>query len=272
MNSTAQRIGQVLEQHLSNGGIVLGDDVNAGGLGGCTQGLSHDGLLDVPIGSRSALGLGLGIALAGTPVVVEVDATASLDVSVLRDAVRAEGFAPTLVIRVGAGGQAGALDAAFDVPGLSVWASSAANADAVLAHCLQGGVHLILESRTDYARRVEPVRFEPIVEHRQGRHATIATWGAGVRAGLDAAETLATEGIDAGVVELVQLSPVPDALASAVTSTGRLIVAHPGDPARAGLVQRRVLQGAFLYLESPLARCAGRPQAVIEAVRDSVHY
>lgn len=271
-HTVAQRIGAVLGEHIARGGIVLGDDVHAGGLGGCTQGLPVEGMLDVPVGSRSALGLGLGMALAGTPVVVEVDATASLDPSVLRDAVRASGFTPTLVIRVASGGEAGVLDAAFAVEGLSVWASSEDTADRVLAHCLKGGVHLILESRTAYGRRAAPVDFAPVVTHRQGSHATLATWGNGVHSSLEAAEALAAEGIDVAVVELVQLAPVPAALNEAVVATGRLVVAHPGAPELAEVVQRRVLEGAFLYLESPLTRCDTATDAVARAVRDSVWY
>lgn len=272
MKTTAQRIGQVLGEHIARGGIVLGDDVHAGGLGGCTQGLPVRGMLDVPIGSRSALGLGLGMALAGKPVVVELDSTSSVDPSVLRDAVRASGFSPNLVVRVGSGGQAGVLDTAFSLPGLSVWATSEDSAASVLSHCLAGGVHLILESRAAYARRCAPVEFAPVVEHRQGAHATIVTWGDGVAGSLEAAEGLASEGIEAGVVELVQLSPLPAGLAQVVVSTGRLVVAHPGAAELAESVQRHVLDAAFLYLESPLARCETRAAQVAQAVRDSVYY
>ena len=276
MNTVAQQLRGVLAQHLQTGGWLLGDSVRSGGHGGSTAGLAADHgdrVLDLPIGERSALGLAVGLALAGSPVVVELPGTSALNAAVLADAVRAADFAPTLVVRVPAGGEAGVLDAPLALPGVTVWASSANTAAGVLKRCLRGGVHVILEARTAYGTRCEPsVVDASSIEHRSGAHVTIATWGRGVSSALEAAATLQGEGIDATVIELLQLAPVPAALTAAVVRTGRLVVAHPSSPSLAASVQQQVLHGAFLHLESPLTACPVRAEAVVTAARDSVHY
>lgn len=280
MNTVAQQLRDVLEGHLDGGGWLLGDSVRSGGHGGSTAGLAaahDDRVRDLPIGERSSLGLAVGLAFAGAPVVVELPSGAALNGAVLADAARATDFAPTLVVRVPAGGEAGVLDVEhaglFDLPGVTVWASSAETAAGVLRRCLEGGVHVILEPRTAYGTRCEPRAVEAAsIEHRSGAHVTVATWGKGVSGALEAAETLGAEGIDATVVELLQLAPVPAALTAAVVRTGRLVVAHPSTPSLAASVQRQVLHGAFLHLESPLTACPIRADAVVAAARDSVHY
>lgn len=270
MNTAAQQLANVLDAHTRRGGVVLGDSVHAGGMGGSTVGV--DGVQGVPVGTRSALGLGLGMALAGRPACVELPSATGLARDVLVDAVRATDFAPTLVVRIAVGDAPGLDD--VDVPeGVGVWAVGAATAAGVLERCLQGGVHVILEPRRVYARRAEPVDgASGFIEHRAGEHVTLVAWGDAVQGALSAADKLADQGISAQVVELLQLAPVPPTLGEAVVHTGRLVVAHDDQPALANRVRQSVLDGAFLYLESPMATCGASADQVARAARDSVFY
>ena len=102
---------------------------------------------------------------------------------------------------------------------------------------------------------------------------TLAAWGTGVAAALEAATALAQDQIEAEVIDLVSLHPVDRAtLGASVRKTGRLVVAHPNDPALADAVRATTLEDAFLYLESPLSTAADRPEALAQAARDAVLY
>lgn len=270
------------------GATLIGEGVGrAGGNAGSTAGLlaAHPArVIDTPIGDRSALGLGLGMALAGRPVCVELSAGRALlaAAELLADAGRMSGsdFAPALTVRVPVGGEAGpAVDASVGallaaLPGVTVSVSTAGTAGTLLAAALGRGVHVILEPRAESGRRadVREVTLGRLAVLRAGTHVTVAAAGAGVAAALDAAESLALDGIDAQVVDLVTISPVDPALAGLVERTGRLIVVHPGDAGVARPALDHALHGAFLYLESPLGDCAPSASAVSDAVRRSVAF
>jgi pyruvate/2-oxoglutarate/acetoin dehydrogenase E1 component len=95
---------------------------------------------------------------------------------------------------------------------------------------------------------------------RFGTDVTLIAWGAVVPAALRAAEQVASEGIDAEVIDPRTLSPLDwDTLVGSVDKTGRLVVAHeaprsggPGGELVAGLIER-----CFYSLRSPPQRVAG---------------
>jgi pyruvate dehydrogenase E1 component beta subunit len=131
----------------------------------------------------------------------------------------------------------------------------------------------VLEPRSELARRAEEAPCDGSLRVlRDGAHATIATWGGGVRASLAAAEALAADGISARVVDLVSLAPLDAVFGDHVRATGRLVAAHDSDSLLARRVLRTALDDAFLYLESPPGDCPAFPDAVEKAVRDSVFY
>ncbi len=270
-----------LEQLVERGVVLLGDTV--GMPASPTEGLKG---LALPASDRGAFGVALGMAMAGTPVVLELPDAGRLAAvaDLLAEAARlaTTDFAPTLVLRVPYGQLAG-IDAPLGhvlapIPGLVVLCpSDAASAASLLLHAAERrGPTVVLEGRSLASRR-GTVRLKAaapsLVERRPGAHVTIASWGEGVAGALAAAEALAHEGIDAQVVDLQALQPLPvEALAAHVRTTGRLVVAHPTDDVVADLVRMGGVDGAFLYLESPLTTVPAAPSAIAKAARDAVFY
>jgi len=95
---------------------------------------------------------------------------------------------------------------------------------------------------------------------REGDACAIVTYGAMVLRTLEAAEALASEGIEVRVVDLRSLSPLDlDLLARCVRETGRLVVVHEA-PLTLGMgaeIAARAMEVAFDHLEAPVARVTG---------------
>jgi pyruvate dehydrogenase E1 component beta subunit len=94
---------------------------------------------------------------------------------------------------------------------------------------------------------------------REGTDATVVAWGALVPKALNAAQTLAGEGIQVEIVDPRSLSPLDiDTITASVKKTGKLVVAHEaiktcGVGAEVvALVQEQV----FDYLDAPIQRVA----------------
>jgi 2-oxoisovalerate dehydrogenase E1 component beta subunit len=95
---------------------------------------------------------------------------------------------------------------------------------------------------------------------RDGDGCAVFAYGAMVARCLDAADTLAGEGIDVRIVDLRSLSPLDDGLiASSVRDIGRAVVVHEA-PRTLGLgaeVAAIAMEHAFDSLEAPVARVTG---------------
>jgi pyruvate dehydrogenase E1 component beta subunit len=94
---------------------------------------------------------------------------------------------------------------------------------------------------------------------RPGRDLTIATISLMVHRALDAAESLAAEGIDAEVLDLRSLVPLDrEAIVESVTRTHRLLVVDEDYMSfgMSGEVITTAVEGAFDYLDAPPARLA----------------
>jgi 2-oxoisovalerate dehydrogenase E1 component len=88
------------------------------------------------------------------------------------------------------------------------------------------------------------VPFGKAATRREGGDITIVAWGRAVWTSLDAAQTLAEEGIEAEVIDLRTIVPPDlDAVFASVQKTGRLVVASE-DRSFAGFV--RTIQGAVV--------------------------
>ncbi|TNE88231.1 MAG: hypothetical protein EP330_15530 [Deltaproteobacteria bacterium] len=269
--------------------ILLGDSVGrAGGIAGTSQGLldtfGEDRVMDLPVAERGTLGVAVGLALAGKKPVVELSSSSRLlaVLEVLAEAASLHGeFSAPVVVRVPVGDEAGArIDrplADIDLPGLTVvCASGAASAAALLARALKSsGPTVILEPRALYGARRDlpaPAGFGAELL-RHGDHVTLAAFGTGVGAALDAAEELASEGISAAVLDLVALSPLDaKTLGEWTRHTGRIVAVHPSEPGLAAKVERAATEAAFLYLESPPASAAASVVDAVNTARASVSY
>jgi len=95
---------------------------------------------------------------------------------------------------------------------------------------------------------------------RDGDACTIVTYGAMAQRSLEAADALASEGIEVRVVDLRSLAPLDlDLLARCVRETGRLVVVHEA-PLTLGMgaeIAARAMEEAFDHLEAPVARVTG---------------
>jgi pyruvate dehydrogenase E1 component beta subunit len=111
---------------------------------------------------------------------------------------------------------------------------------------------------------------------REGRDLVIVTYSRQVHFALQAAETLATDGIEATVIDLRTLNPLDfDTVRAAVERTGRAMVVSEA-PMTAGVAAElaaRISEECFDFLENPVVRVAGEdiPISVsVELERNSV--
>jgi len=273
--------------------VLLGDSVGRmGGVAGTCHGLleayGDERVLDLPVADRGTLAAALGMALAGKRPVVELSGTnrlvAGMEILAQAAAIASRGdFSVPLVLRVPYGTEAGAADvpvgqAAVSTPGLTVvCASDAATAAGLLRTALGARAPVvILEPRAHYEDRSQDAQAPtPFTARtlRPGTHLTVAAWGGGLQAAVDAATALSREGIEAEVIDLVALHPIDHAtLGASVRKTGRLVVVHPEDPALADAARAVGLDEAFLYLEAPLKRASASSSQIAAAARDAVHY
>jgi pyruvate/2-oxoglutarate/acetoin dehydrogenase E1 component len=92
---------------------------------------------------------------------------------------------------------------------------------------------------------------------RQGRDLSIITYGAMVYTALDAAETLAKEGIEAEVVDLRTLAPFDrEAVCETVKKTSKVILLHEATRTggMAGELTAVINEEVFEYLDGPVVR------------------
>ncbi len=94
---------------------------------------------------------------------------------------------------------------------------------------------------------------------RAGRDVSVITYGAMVDEALQAAETVAAEGIDVEVLDLRTLAPLDrDAILASAARTGKVIIAHEANLTGGvgGEVTAIIAEHAFELLDAPLVRLA----------------
>ncbi len=126
---------------------------------------------------------------------------------------------------------------------------------------------------------------------REGTDISVYTWGAMTRPTLEAAETLADEGIDAEVVDLRTVSPLDEeTIVESFEKTGRAAVVHEA-PKTGGLgaeIAATLQEEALLYQEAPVERITGfdtpfplyaledyylpEPARIEDGIRDAVEF
>ena len=122
---------------------------------------------------------------------------------------------------------------------------------------------------------------------REGRDVTLVSFGIGMQYALEAAETLAAEGVSAEVVDLRTLRPIDyDTVLASVRKTNRCVTIEEGFPVGSigNHLSATIMEQAFDYLDAPVINCTGKDvpmpyaanlekhallttQEVIEAVR-----
>jgi pyruvate dehydrogenase E1 component beta subunit len=95
---------------------------------------------------------------------------------------------------------------------------------------------------------------------RDGSDVTLVTWGAQVKETLEAADTLAKEGVSAEVIDVATLKPLDfDTIHESVRKTGRCVIVHEA-PRTAGFgaeIAARLAEKAMYDLVAPVERVTG---------------
>jgi 2-oxoisovalerate dehydrogenase E1 component subunit beta len=269
--------------------VVFGEDVGPlGGVFRVTDGLSatfgEHRCFDTPLAESGIVGMAVGMAMNGMRPVVELQFDAFAypafeqilsHVAKFGNRTRGRVRLP-LVIRIPYGGGIGGVEHHCDsseayyahTPGLIV-VTPATNADAygLLRAAIEHPDPVVfLEPKRQYFTKEEldpDPAVPPIgraVVRREGRDATLITYGPSVPVALAAAEQAAAEGRDLGVVDLRSIVPFDDeTVTAAVRRTGRAVVIAeaPGFASVASEIAARVSERCFHYLEAPVRRVTG---------------
>lgn len=230
--------------------LVYGEDVGVGGgIFGCTRNLQKEfgaaRVFDTPISESAILGSALGAAMMGMRPVVEIMwadfMLVALDQIInqmanLRYITRGSCTAP-LVVRMQQGVTPGScaqhsqsLEALlFHTPGLRIGLPSTAQDahDMLRAAIACDDPTLIIESRAFYQRQEEVDFTAPLQPigglrtRRAGKDIALVSWSTGMPVIERAAALLAASGVDAAVIDLRWLSPLPeDELIAAIGQAG----------------------------------------------------
>ncbi len=266
--------------------FLMGEDV--GRYGGCYA-VSH-GLLaefgperirDTPLSESGFTGAGIGAAMAGMRPIVEL-MTVNFSLLALDQILNTAAtvrhmsgnqFGVPLVIRMatGAGRQLAAqhshsLEGWYaHIPGIKVLApATLEDARGMLWTALQDpDPVLICENVMLYnmtgklAADAGPVDIDKAAVRRPGRDISLITYGGSLWKTLEAAASLAADGIEAEVVDLRSLRPLDDAtIMASVGKTRRAVIVDEGwrSGSLAAEVGMRIVEQAFWSLDGPLGR------------------
>ena len=270
--------------------IVLGEDVGIdGGVFRATDGLfklhGENRVLDTPLAEVSIAGVSIGLAAQGFRPVAEIQfsgfAYACIDqilnhASRLRTRTRGRLTCP-LVLRSPAGGGIHATEhhsespeAMFaHIPGLKVvMPSSPMCAYGLLLSAIRDPdpvvflepTRLYRAAREEIADEGKGLALERCFVLRPGHDVTLVAWGAMIKDTLEAAENLASENIDAEVIDVATLKPLDSAtILDSVSRTGRLVIVHEA-PITCGYgaeIAARVAEHGLTNLLAPIGRVAG---------------
>jgi pyruvate dehydrogenase E1 component beta subunit len=264
--------------------FLMGEDV--GRYGGCfavSKGLLEEfgpeRIRDTPLSESAFVGAGIGAALGGMRPIVEI-MTVNFSLLALDQIMNNAATllhmsggqcAVPLVIRMttGAGRQLAAqhshsLEGWYaHIPGITILTPATIDdARGMLGPALADpDPVLIFEHGALYNTTGELSGATVDIEHaairRPGTDVTVFTYGGMLSRTLEAADTLAAEGIDAEVVDLRVLRPLDDdAITGSVTRTHRAVVVDEGwrSGSISAEVTARIVEGAFWDLDAPVGR------------------
>ncbi len=266
--------------------FVMGEEVaEYQGAYKVTQGLLEEfgakRVIDTPITEYGFAGIGTGAAMAGLRPIIEfmtfnfaLQAIDHIINSAAKTNYRSGGQMRCPVVFRGPNGAASRVGAQHSqnfaawyasVPGLIVIAPyDAADAKGLLKSAIRCDDPVVfLENELIYGRTFEVPDGDHIVPigkartMRPGKDVTIVSYSIGVALALDAAETLAGEGIDVEVIDLRTLRPLdkPAVLAS-LAKTNRLVVVEEGWPtcSIASEIVALCMEDGFDDLDAPVMR------------------
>jgi len=271
--------------------ILIGEDVGIfGGVWGVSGDLvklfGEDRVRDTPISETAIVGAGLGAAMMGLRPIVEIMFGDFMPVAgdqlvnqVAKARYMSGGKAKiplTIRVTTGAPGSAAAQHSQspegwyMNVPGLKIAVpATPEDAKGLLRTAIRGeDPVLFFEHKMLYALKGEvsedpdfAVPFGQAAVRRQGKDVTVVAIGGMLPKALEAAETLAAEGIEVEVVDPRTLVPLDkETILASVRKTSRVIVAHEAHK-RLGPgaeIAAMIAEEAIGYLDGPIVRVAAR--------------
>jgi len=271
--------------------ILIGEDVGIfGGVWGVSGDLvklfGEDRVRDTPISETAIIGAALGAAMMGLRPIAEIMFGDFLPVAgdqLVNQLAKARYMSGgkanvpvTVRITSGAPGSAAAQHSQspegwyMNVPGLKIAVpATPADAAGLLRTAIRGeDPVLFFEHKMLYALKGEvsedpdfAVPFGQAAVRRQGKDVTVIAIGGMLPKALEAAETLAAEGIEVEIVDPRTLVPLDkETLLASVRKTSRVIVAHEAHK-RLGPgaeIAAMIAEEAIGYLDGPIVRVAAR--------------
>lgn len=269
--------------------IVLGEDIGplGGPFGSCIGLLEKygpDRILSTPISEWGFTGIGVGTAMRGKRPIVELMYNDFISVCldpVMNQAAKIRYMtggqchvpmvlrAPMGAGRRNAGQHSQSLENFFcHFPGLKVVAPcTAQDAKGLLKSAIRDDDPVIfLEHKLLYAHKEQIPEEEYTIPlgqadiKREGKDITIITWSREVNFSLEAAKTLAEQGIDAEVLDLRTLVPLDwDAIVQSVSKTHNAIIVSEEVKrgSFAGELSAQIAEELFDELDAPVERVCG---------------
>lgn len=271
--------------------VVMGEDVGPDeGVFRVTEGLfakfGDKRVIDTPLAESGIVGSAIGMALYGMRPVCEIQfsgfdyyAFHQVECHAARFRNRTRGrLTVPMVMRAPYGGGIRAIEhhsesrEAYYVhtPGLKVVIPSGPrNARALLHAAINDpdpviyyepkAVYRLFREEVPEKMEMLPIGQAQVV--RKGSDITLISYGASLRATLEAAETLEEDdGIKPEVIDLLSVSPLDtETIVESVKKTGRAVIVHEG-PRTCGLAAEiiaRINEKVLLYLEAPVVRVTG---------------
>ena len=270
--------------------ILLGEDIGKDeGVFRVTAGLlerfGEQRVVDTPLAEAAIVGMSIGMAINGLRPVCEIQFSGfsyegfhQIESHASRYRRRSQGrYHVPMVLRAPYGGGVRALELHSEsrevfyahMPGLKmVLPSSPRNARALLVSAMRDpdpviffepkAIYRAFREEVPEAEESLPLGTSQIA--RPGKDITLIAYGAMVRPTLAAADTLAEEGVEAEVIDLLTLSPLDDSLfTESVRRTGRAVVVHeaPRSFGPGAELVARLVEKSFWHLEAPIRRVTG---------------
>lgn len=267
--------------------FLLGEDVEAGGVFRATEGLKAkygERVIDSPLAESSIIGVSIGAAHYGLRPVAEIQFADFIhagfdqlcsEASRWSYRTRGDAYLPMVVRTPWGGGVHGgqhhsqSIEAFYShLPGIKVVAPSfpADYRSLLKAAIADPNPVLFLEHKRTYRLVRQEIDSAPAETRigkaritRRGDDLTIFAYGLMLHESLAAADTLAGEGIECTVVDLLTLNPIDrETILEAAKATGKVLIVHE-DVLTGGLggeISAIIAEHAFEYLDAPIRRVA----------------
>jgi pyruvate/2-oxoglutarate/acetoin dehydrogenase E1 component len=268
--------------------VALGEDIGVyGGAFKVTEGLlgqfGPERVIDTPISETAIVGAACGMSYLGLRPVAEmqfIDFIACCFNQVTNFVAKSHyrwGAPVPMVLRGPSGGgvHGGPFHSAnpemyfVHTPGLKViYPSTAYDAKGLLKSAIRDNNPVLFFEHKFLYRRVKQdiprddytVPIGKAAVRREGRDVTIVSYAAAAHTALEAAEALATEGIEAEVIDLRTLLPLDrEAILGSLKKTNKLLIVHEDTRTGglAGEIAAIVCESGFDDLDGPIARVTG---------------